>query len=64
MCPTQVEKNVTAVSKALIKVGRFFDANGLDGCSKIASCVKQQVRYLERQLNRGAELFGNTYCLT
>lgn len=39
----QVEKNVTVVSKALTKVGRFFEANGLDGCSKIASTVKEQV---------------------
>lgn len=42
-CP-QVEKNVTTVAKALNKVGRFFDANGLEGCSKIASSVKSQVR--------------------
>lgn len=39
----QVEKNVTVVSKALIKAGRFFEANGLDGCSKIATCVREQV---------------------
>ncbi|CAM9454666.1 unnamed protein product, partial [Laminaria digitata] len=40
----EVEKNVTVVSKALIKAGRFFEANGLDGCSKIANCVKDQAR--------------------
>lgn len=43
----QVEKNVTVVSKALIKAGRFFEANGLDGCSKIASCVREQVNTKE-----------------
>lgn len=32
------------VSKALTKAGRFFDANGLEGCSKIASTVSAQVR--------------------
>lgn len=39
-----MEKNVTVVSKALIKAGRFFEANGLDGCSKIANSVKDQAR--------------------
>ncbi|CAM9701659.1 unnamed protein product, partial [Ectocarpus sp. 12 AP-2014] len=39
----EVEKNVTVVSKALIKAGRFFEANGLEGCSKIASSVREQV---------------------
>lgn len=34
---------MTVVSKALIKAGRFFEANGLEGCSKIATCVKEQV---------------------
>lgn len=34
---------MTVVSKALLKAGRFFDTNGLEGCSKIASCVKEQV---------------------
>lgn len=43
LCSTQVEKNVTVVSKALIKAGRFFEANGLEGCSKIASSVREQV---------------------
>lgn len=41
----QVDKNVTTVAKALNKVGRFFDASGLEGCSKIASSVKSQVRH-------------------
>lgn len=44
----QVEKNVTVVSKALTKAGRFFEANGQEGCSKIASSVKEQVRVNER----------------
>ena len=35
---------MTVVSKALTKAGRFFEANGLDGCSKIANSVKAQVR--------------------
>ena len=39
----QVEKNVTVVSKALVKAGRFFEANGLERCSKIAKTVKDQV---------------------
>eukprot|EP00752_Nemacystus_decipiens_P010663 g9495.t1 len=39
----EVEKNVTVVSKALAKAGRFFEANGLEGCSKIATCVRDQV---------------------
>ncbi|CAM9225721.1 unnamed protein product, partial [Ectocarpus sp. 4 AP-2014] len=39
----EVEKNVAVVSKALIKAGRFFEANGLEGCSKIASSVREQV---------------------
>ncbi|CAB1101954.1 unnamed protein product [Ectocarpus sp. CCAP 1310/34] len=39
----EVEKNVTVVSKALIKAGRFFEANGLEGCSKIAHSVREQV---------------------
>lgn len=39
----QVEKCVTVVSKALVKAGRFFEANGLEGCSKIATSVKKQV---------------------
>lgn len=40
---------MTVVSKALAKAGRFFEANGLEGCSKIATCVRDQVgRYAFR----------------
>ena len=48
-----MEKNVTVVSKALIKAGRFFEANGLDGCSKIASCVRDQVQSTRPIAERG-----------
>lgn len=53
---------MTVVSKALTKAGRFFETNGLDGCSKIAACVRDQVLTIRLPLYRSRSFRDHGSC--